>query len=173
MADPPTGTVTFLFTDIRGFDQAVGTGRSCDASGPRPSRRDPQARHRGTRRLRLQNRRERLLCCLPDRHACARGDPGGPAGTPGRTLETDATLKIRMALHTGTAVERDGDYFGPPVNRVARLLSIAHGGQMLLSFPTHEMVCDQLPAGVGLEDMGERRLRDLSRPERVFQLTAP
>ena len=78
-----------------------------------------------------------------------------------------------MALHTGAAEERDGDYFGPPVNRVARLLSAAHGGQVLLSLPTHEMVRDQLPAEAALVDLGERRLKDLFRPERVFQLTAP
>ena len=78
-----------------------------------------------------------------------------------------------MALHMGAAEERDGDYFGPPVNRVARLLSAAHGGQVLLSLPTHEMVRDQLPAGIALMDLGEQRLKDLFRPERVFQLTAP
>ena len=78
-----------------------------------------------------------------------------------------------MALHTGAAEERDGDYFGPPVNRVARLLSAAHGGQVLLSLPTQELVRDQLPAGTTLRDLGEQRLKDLFRPERVFQLSLP
>ena len=82
-------------------------------------------------------------------------------------------LRVRMALHTGAAEERDGDYFGPPVNRVARLLSAAHGGQVLLSLPTQELVRDQLPAGTSLRDLGEHRLKDLFRPERVFQLLAP
>src|SRR5215211_4813284 len=82
-------------------------------------------------------------------------------------------LRVRMALHMGTAEERDEDYFGPPVNRVARLLSAAHGGQVLLSLPTHEMVREQLPAGMSLTDLGEHRLKDLFRPERVFQLSAP
>jgi predicted ATPase/class 3 adenylate cyclase len=82
-------------------------------------------------------------------------------------------LRVRMALHMGTAEERDEDYFGPPVNRVARLLSAAHGGQVLLSLPTHEMVRDQLPAGMSLAELGEHRLKDLFRPERVFQLSAP
>jgi predicted ATPase/Flp pilus assembly protein TadD len=84
-----------------------------------------------------------------------------------------APLWVRMALHMGAAEERDGDYFGPPVNRVARLLSAAHGGQVLLSLPTHEMVRDQLPAEAAVMDLGERRLKDLFRPERVFQLIAP
>jgi predicted ATPase len=82
-------------------------------------------------------------------------------------------LMVRMALHTGAAQERDGDYFGPPLNRVARLLSAAHGGQVLLSLPTQELVRDQLPGETALRDLGERRLKDLFRPERVFQLTAP
>ena len=87
--------------------------------------------------------------------------------------EQSGTLRVRMALHTGAAEERDGDYFGPPVNRVARLLSAAHGGQVLLSLPTQELVRDQLPAGTSLRDLGEHRLKDLFRPERVFQLLAP
>src|SRR5215216_6142073 len=82
-------------------------------------------------------------------------------------------LRVRMALHIGAAEERDGDYFGPPVNRVARLLSAAHGGQVLLSAATYEMVRDQLPAGMSLTNLGEHRLKDLFRPERVFQLSAP
>src|SRR5215210_6981769 len=87
--------------------------------------------------------------------------------------EESGPLFVRMALHTGATEERDGDYFGPPVNRVARLLSAAHGGQVLLSLPTQELVRDQLPAGTSLRDLGEYRLKDLFRPERVFQFLAP
>ena len=82
-------------------------------------------------------------------------------------------LRVRITLHTGAAEERDGDYFGPPVNRVARLLSAAHGGQVLLTLAAQEMVRDHLPADTTLLDLGERRLKDLFRPERVFQLIAP
>src|SRR5215212_2406650 len=82
-------------------------------------------------------------------------------------------LRVRMALHIGAAEERDGDYFGPPVNRVARLLSAAHGGQVLLSLPTQELVRDQLRVGTSLMDLGERHLKDLFRPEKVFQLVSP
>src|SRR5919107_2760105 len=82
-------------------------------------------------------------------------------------------LRVRMALHTGVVEERSGDYFGPPVNRVARLLSAGHGGQTLLSLATQELVRDALPDGARLDDLGERRLKDLFRPERVFQVIAP
>ena len=87
--------------------------------------------------------------------------------------EQIGTLRVRMALHVGAAQERGGDYFGSPVNRVARLLSAAHGGQVLLSLSTEELVGDQLPAGASLRDLGEHRLKDLFRPERVFQLSTP
>src|SRR5205823_3153269 len=81
-------------------------------------------------------------------------------------------LRARMALHTGAVEHRDGDYFGPALNRVSRLLSTAHGGQTVLSLATEELVRDQLGDGVSLRDLGERRLRDLNRPERIFQLVA-
>ena len=82
-------------------------------------------------------------------------------------------MRVRMALHTGAAEEQGGDYFGPPLNRVARLLSAAHGGQVLLSLPTQELVRDVLPLDSELRDLGEHRLKDLARPERGYQLVAP
>jgi hypothetical protein len=82
-------------------------------------------------------------------------------------------LRVRMALHTGSADERDGDYFGSPLNRVARLLSAGHGSQVLLSTATKELVRDALPEGTKLRDLGERRLKDLFRPEGVFQAVTP
>src|SRR5215211_9308724 len=87
--------------------------------------------------------------------------------------EQTGPLRTRMALHTGSAEERAGDYFGAPVNRIARLLSAGHGGQILLSSATKELVRDALPEGASLRDLGERRLKDLFRPERVFQLLSP
>ncbi len=81
-------------------------------------------------------------------------------------------LRVRMALHTGTADERDGDYFGPAVNRVARLLAIGHGGQVLLSGIAADLVHGALASHVTLRDLGEHRLKDLARPERVHQLVA-
>ncbi|MEO5953439.1 MAG: adenylate/guanylate cyclase domain-containing protein, partial [Chloroflexia bacterium] len=79
-------------------------------------------------------------------------------------------IRVRMAIHTGMTEERDGDYFGPAVNRVARLLSAGHGGQILLSLTTEELVNGTLPAGARLEDMGEHSLKDLQRSEHIFQL---
>jgi LuxR family transcriptional regulator, maltose regulon positive regulatory protein len=79
-------------------------------------------------------------------------------------------LRVRMALHTGVAEERDGDYFGAVLNRVARILALGHGGQVLLSHTTHDLVADDLPAQTNLHDLGEHHLKGLGRPERIFQL---
>jgi class 3 adenylate cyclase len=78
-----------------------------------------------------------------------------------------------MAIHTGVAKERAGDYFGPPVNRAARLLAAGHGGQILLSLATVELVRDHLPPNMAPHDLGTHRLKDLTRPEHIFQVVAP
>ena len=82
-------------------------------------------------------------------------------------------IRVRAAVHTGTADERDGDYFGPTLNRVARLLAIGYGGQVLVSSTVAELVQGVLPAGAALRDLGAHRLKDLTRPEHVYQLLAP
>jgi predicted ATPase/class 3 adenylate cyclase len=85
----------------------------------------------------------------------------------------DAVIRVRMGLHTGPCIEREGDYFGPVVNRTARLENSAHGGQVVMSEATARAVREQLPPQVSLIDVGLHRLKDLGRPERVFQLAAP
>jgi predicted ATPase/class 3 adenylate cyclase/DNA-binding CsgD family transcriptional regulator len=82
-------------------------------------------------------------------------------------------LRIRMALHTGEADQREGDYFGTTLNRTARLMSIGHGGQVLVSGATADVVVDHLPSEVSLKALGVHRLRDLDRPEHVQQLCHP
>jgi predicted ATPase/class 3 adenylate cyclase len=90
----------------------------------------------------------------------------GPWADPG-------PLRVRMALHTGEAARQGGDYSSPSLNRIGRLLDLAHGGQALLSQATQQLVRDNLPPEAGLKDMGEVRLRDLASIERVYQLTHP
>ncbi len=83
------------------------------------------------------------------------------------------SLRVRMGLHIGEAQPRAGDYFGTTVNRAARLMSAAHGGQVLLSAAVAAILVDQLPYEVSLRDIGEHRLKDLQRPEHIFQLIYP
>lgn len=82
-------------------------------------------------------------------------------------------LRVRIALHCGPAEQRDGDYFGGTLNRIARLIATAHGGQVLLSSAAREMAADALPPGCSLLDLGSHRLKDLQMPEHAWQLVHP
>jgi predicted ATPase/class 3 adenylate cyclase len=82
-------------------------------------------------------------------------------------------LRIRCGLHSGQVEHRDNDYFGGPVNRTARVMSVAHGGQILLSQAVVDDISDRLPAEVTLRDLGNVRLKDLSQPEHVYQVLHP
>jgi predicted ATPase/class 3 adenylate cyclase/Tfp pilus assembly protein PilF len=88
-------------------------------------------------------------------------------------LPAEQRLRVRIALHSGTLTPQDEDYLGLPLSRAARLLTVGHGDQILLSRATQELVCDALPPDVTLHDLGTHRLKDLSRPEQIFQLLAP
>jgi predicted ATPase len=81
-------------------------------------------------------------------------------------------VRVRMGLHTGEATLRLGDYVGLDVHRAARICSAGHGGQVLISSSTRELVADELPPDVALRDLGEHRLKDLDRPEHLFQIVA-
>src|SRR5262249_13843446 len=79
-----------------------------------------------------------------------------------------AELRVRMGIHTGDAAQRDGDYFGPAVNRAARVMAVAHGGQLVGSATTADIVSDH--PGMPLRDLGEHRLRDLLASQRIYQV---
>src|SRR3712207_8402311 len=79
---------------------------------------------------------------------------------------TAGPLRVRMALHTGAVEVQNGDYIGAALNRIARLLAAGHGGQVLVSQATSELVRDALPDGASLRNLGEYHLRDLVQPER-------
>ena len=89
------------------------------------------------------------------------------------TWPPDIAINVRMAIHTGESELRDHDYYGNTVNRCARLRSIAHGGQILTSEATAQLVRDDLSGEMSLRDLGSHRLKDLQRPELVFQLIHP
>src|SRR5262249_42888267 len=82
-------------------------------------------------------------------------------------------LRARIGVHTGVAEQRGGDYFGPVVNRAARLMAVAHPGQVVCSQATADLVRDSLAPPAGLVELGRHQLRDLARPELVFQATHP
>jgi predicted ATPase/class 3 adenylate cyclase/DNA-binding CsgD family transcriptional regulator len=84
-----------------------------------------------------------------------------------------ARLEVRVAVHTGESLERDGDFLGPAVNRAARLRAVAQGGEVLVSEPTARLVVERMPSGVRLVELGPLRLRDLDRPEVTYVLAGP
>jgi class 3 adenylate cyclase len=178
MPDPsprtlPTGTLTFLFTDIEGSTKLWE--KYLDGMKTALVRHDTLLRgavetHGGYVFKTVGDAFCAAFATAPDALSAAlaaqralQAEPWGDTGS----------LKVRMALHTGAAEEREGDYFGPPLNRVARLLSTGYGGQVLLLLLTYELVRDHLPEGSSLRDLGDHRLKDLARPEHVFQLVAP
>ena len=81
-------------------------------------------------------------------------------------------IRVRMGLHTGRPWSRAGTTTLPHLNRGARLMAAGHGGQILLSAATYELVRDHVPSGTEVRDLGEHRLKDLIRPEHIFQITA-
>jgi predicted ATPase/class 3 adenylate cyclase len=85
----------------------------------------------------------------------------------------DAPVWVRMALHSAVTEERDDDYVGPELNRIARLIDSGHGGQILLSQPVQSLLGSSLPPGIELIDLGSHHLKDLRRPEHIFQVVAP
>ncbi len=180
----PTGTVTFLFTDIEGstalWDQYPAAMQAALA------RHDRLLRHAigssGGSIVKTTGdgviavfgaAADALAACLAAQRALQAPEAGvlGPELTASDT-RLPITLRVRMGLHTGVAELRDGDYFGAALNRAARIMSAAHGEQVLLSAATAEMVREQLPEGVTLREMGEHRLKGLLSPERLLQVVA-
>ena len=170
MAARPSGTVTLLFTDIEGSTRLWESQPEQMQCGVGPPRRAGSVGGRSRRRLRVQDGGRRLLRRVPDGSERARGC-GAPRNT--RSLGSGGRRTRRSGpgwrCIPGVCTERDGDYFGPTVNRVARLEAIGHGGQVLLSSATVALLGDDRPEGVQLRDMGEHRLKDLASAERVFQ----
>lgn len=169
MTELPTGTVTFLFTDIEG-----STGRW---ERQPEAMRVALAQHDALIRAAIQAHEGHVVKTMGDAfHAAFARAPDGLAAALDAQSQLQAEpwgdigpLRVRMALHTGVTEERGGDYYGPALNRAARILSAGHGGQVLLSQVTYELVRDTAPTGTALTDLGEHRLKDLIRPERIFQ----
>ena len=169
----PIGTVTFLFTDIEGSSKLWEQHPDAMSKA--------LAEHNALLRRVIEEHRGYIFKLWGDAVYAAFDtaiDALNAAIEAQRELMRHSwgeigLLRVRMALHTGAAEARDGDYFGPTLNRCARLLSAAHGGQILLSAATEELVRDGLPHGVSLRSLGQHRLKDLQRPEHVFQVVHP
>jgi predicted ATPase len=115
-----------------------------------------------------------LGACLAAQRALQSPQAGAPGfEVAAQDSQPPIALRVRMGLHTGNAELRDGDYFGASPNRAARIMSVAHGEQLLLSAATAQLVREVLPEGTTLREMGEHRLKGLLSPERLLQVVAP
>jgi predicted ATPase/class 3 adenylate cyclase len=170
---PASQILTFLFTDLEGstrlwqqFPEAMKT---------------VLARHDELIRLAVEESNGQIIKTTGDGfHAVFTSAQDGvdaciraQLNLLGETWEETGPLRVRMGLHIGEAQPRGGDYYGTAVNRAARLMSAANGGQVLLSEAVASLVSDHLPEGVSLRDLGEHRLKDLQSPEHIFQVVHP
>ncbi len=167
----PTGTVTFAFTDIEGSTTRWERNRVAMQEALR--------RHNAILRAAIEQHGGRVFKTVGDAFCAAFVRPDDAVAAMAAAQQTLVAedfsgidgLRVRAAIHTGLADERDGDYFGPAVNRVARLIAIGHGGQILISGVTRDLARDSLPDGATLVDLGSHRLQDLTEPEHVWQLS--
>jgi predicted ATPase/class 3 adenylate cyclase len=170
----PSGTVTFLFTDIEGSTKLAREHPDTWESA--------RVRHHAILRSAIESNHGYVFQIIGDAYCAAfhTAEAALHAGLKAQqNLQAEdwmeTLIKVRIGIHTGKAeIQDDGEYHGYlAMSRVQRLMSAGHGGQTLVSMATQEMVRDELPEGVTLRDMGEHRLKDLIHPEHIYQVTAP
>jgi predicted ATPase/class 3 adenylate cyclase len=171
--EPASATLTFLFTDLEGSTRLW-------EEHPQAMKNALQ-RHDAILHTAVTGSNGHVVKTTGDGFMCVFSSARDAVGAcliaqrglaDERWAETGA-LRVRMGLHAGETEARKGDHHGPTVNRAARIMSAGHGGQVLLSAAAAALVIDSLPDGVTLRDLGEHRLKDLGRPERVYQLVHP
>jgi predicted ATPase/class 3 adenylate cyclase len=166
----PTGTVTFLFTDIEGSThllQQAGNAYGDLLAEHRRLLRASFAAHAG-REVDTQGDAFFVAFSSPTRAVAAAVE--GQRALAAHPWPPGSEVRVRMGLHTGEASTVDGSYVSVAVHRAARIAAAAHGGQVLLSDATASLVRNDLPDGVHLHDLGEHRLKDFDAPARLFQL---
>ncbi len=168
---PPSGSVTFLFTDVEGSTALWERHGEVMAAALEA--------HDLCLRTAATNHGGYVFTTAGDSFSVAFSTPldAIAAAVEAQLALAEPlaglTIRVRMGLHTGSAIVRDGDYFGPVLNRSARLMAVGHGGQILVSGALHEALAGSLPEDVELTDLGEHQLKDLSRPEHIYQVQHP
>ena len=170
MTEFPTGTVTFLFTDIEGSTRLERRLRDRYGGALAEHRRllrEAFSVHGGHE---VDTQGDSLFYVFPRALAAVAGAVEAQRALAAHDWPEDGEIRVRIGINTGEASLEDGRYVGFAVHRAARISAAAHGGQTLVSSTTRELVSDDLPPGQVVRDLGERRLKDLPRPERLYQL---
>jgi len=171
--EPASGTVIFLFTDIEGSTRLWE--RFPQAMEAALERHDQilRAAVAASNGQVVKTTGDGMMVVFSSAAAAVRACLAAQRDLAAEPWGATGPLRVRMGVHAGEPASRSSDYFGPVVNRAARIMAAGHGGQVLLSAAAAELVADRLAAGAGLRDLGLHRLKDLGRPERLFQLVHP
>ncbi len=171
MAGLPTGTVTFLFTDIEGSTRLIRQLTDAYAGVLVECRRFIRAavQERGGQ---VDTEGDAIFAAFPSAREALIAAITAQQSILRHRWPNGAAVRVRMGLHTGEPRVTEAGYVGMDVHRAARISAAAHGGQILLSDTTHALVVKDLPAGVSLRDLGQHRLKDLAHPHRLFQVLA-
>jgi predicted ATPase/class 3 adenylate cyclase len=173
VSELPTGTVSFLFTDIEGSTrlvQALGPRYAEVLADQRQILRAAFASYSGRE---VDTEGDAFFVAFPRAAAAVACAVEAQRALAAHSWPGDAQVRVRMGLHTGEPRQAGAGYVGLDVHRAARIGAAGHGGQILLSQTTRDLVDADLPEGVGLRDLGEHRLKDLQRPEHIYQLVLP
>src|SRR5215211_4929274 len=174
MSQLPSGTVTFLFTDIEGSTERWEHDRQGMAAAVERHIALLDAAIHAHGGVHFKTMGDALQAAFPTAPQAVAAALAGQQGLLAEDWGKIGPLRVRMGLHAGEAIPDDrGDYLAAPLNRLSRLLSSGYGGQILLSQTVQQLTRGALPAGAELRDLGEHRLRDLLEPERVYQLQHP
>jgi class 3 adenylate cyclase/tetratricopeptide (TPR) repeat protein len=169
-AEPPTGTVTLLFTDIEGSTRLLQRQRDRYANllaDHDRLLRDAFAAHDGRE---IGTRGDGFFVAFRRARDAVRAAVDAQRALAAHGWPDDAELRVRMGLHSGEPTVTSDNYIGLGVHRAARICAAGHGGQILLSNATRELVADDLSQDVALTDLGEQWLKDLDRPEHLYQV---
>jgi class 3 adenylate cyclase/WD40 repeat protein len=169
----PSGTVTFLFTDIEGSTRLLEQLRGDFASLLSDQRDLLRASFAYWGGIEVDTQGDAFFAAFPraaDAVACAVDAQGRLAG---HKWARDAQVRVRMGLHTGEPMIARTGYIGMDVHRAARIAAAGHGGQILISSVTRDLLDDVLPDGAALVDLGEHRLKDVRGPIHLYQISVP
>jgi class 3 adenylate cyclase len=171
--EPASGTLIFLFTDVEGSTRLWE--RLPEAMKAALERHDRilQAAVAASGGRVVKTTGDGIMAVFSSAAAAVRACLTAQQDLAAEPWGSTEPLRVRMGLHAGEAATRSSDYFGPAVNRTARIMAVGHGSQVLLSSAAATLATDRLPEGAGLRDLGAHRLKDLGRPERLFQLVHP